>query len=292
MNNKKIIALLPFKNEEWILPTYLKNVSLLADKIIAIDDGSTDNGRKVLEKNNKVVVYDNTFPPDSSWAEFSIREKLLELARAEGGTHFICLDADEALSTNFLKVAHRVLEQLEPGQKLAMQWLPMWKSVSHYRDDNSIWSSIWKDFIIRDGNNVKYSYAEFGVSRTPGKNIEDDWLKLKQKHGVCMHFSFTKWERFQYKSCWYRCFELASHPAWIHAINEKYKITLDSKSILRKLPDEWIEGIPMPDLDTSDNGFHLEKIEDLFKKYGAEYFNQLHIWHMPEIQKLGKKYGR
>ena len=36
----KVIALLPFKNEEWILPTYLSNVLPIVDEIIALDDNS------------------------------------------------------------------------------------------------------------------------------------------------------------------------------------------------------------------------------------------------------------
>ena len=43
----KIIALLPFKNEEWCLPTYLHNTLKVVDEII--DDGSTDNSVKILE---------------------------------------------------------------------------------------------------------------------------------------------------------------------------------------------------------------------------------------------------
>ena len=39
----KVIALIPFKNEGWILPTYLSNVLPVVDEIIGIDDGSTDN---------------------------------------------------------------------------------------------------------------------------------------------------------------------------------------------------------------------------------------------------------
>ena len=44
----KVIALLPFKNEEWCLPAYLHNTKVIADEIIAIDDGSTDNSVKIL----------------------------------------------------------------------------------------------------------------------------------------------------------------------------------------------------------------------------------------------------
>ena len=45
----KIIALLPFKNEEWILPSYLHNTTKIVDEIISIDDGSIDNSDKILK---------------------------------------------------------------------------------------------------------------------------------------------------------------------------------------------------------------------------------------------------
>ena len=45
----KVIALLPFKNEEWCLPSYLHNTTKIVDEIIAIDDGSIDNSAKILE---------------------------------------------------------------------------------------------------------------------------------------------------------------------------------------------------------------------------------------------------
>ena len=38
---------------------------------------------------------------EHSWSEVNVRRKLLELGREHGGTHFICLDADEAVSSNF-----------------------------------------------------------------------------------------------------------------------------------------------------------------------------------------------
>ena len=44
----KVIGLIPFKNEEHFLPTYLSNVKPICDEIIAVDDYSTDNSRKIL----------------------------------------------------------------------------------------------------------------------------------------------------------------------------------------------------------------------------------------------------
>jgi len=36
----KIVAMLPFKNEEWVLPAYISSLSKIADEIIALDDNS------------------------------------------------------------------------------------------------------------------------------------------------------------------------------------------------------------------------------------------------------------
>ena len=46
----KVIGLIPFKNEEYFLPTYLSNVKPICDEIIEVDDHSTDNSRKIMEE--------------------------------------------------------------------------------------------------------------------------------------------------------------------------------------------------------------------------------------------------
>ena len=51
----KVIGLIPFKNEEHFLPTYLSNVKPICDEIIAVDDYSTDNSRKIMEDAGVIV---------------------------------------------------------------------------------------------------------------------------------------------------------------------------------------------------------------------------------------------
>ena len=51
----KVIGILPFKNEERFLPTYLSNVQPVCDEIIAIDDHSTDNSRQIMEDAGVIV---------------------------------------------------------------------------------------------------------------------------------------------------------------------------------------------------------------------------------------------
>ena len=55
----KVIALLPFKNEEWVLKSYLYSVSQICDQIIAIDDESIDGSSKILEDSG-ATVYSST----------------------------------------------------------------------------------------------------------------------------------------------------------------------------------------------------------------------------------------
>jgi glycosyltransferase involved in cell wall biosynthesis len=125
----KIIALIPFKNEEWILPTCLASLKNVCDDIICIDDNSTDNSKKIALSFD-CKVYDNDKLVNVGWSEHYIRENLLKLGRESNGTHFICLDADEALTTQFSINARKILNNLKPGQKLTMQWLALWKSLN------------------------------------------------------------------------------------------------------------------------------------------------------------------
>src|SRR6056297_1917817 len=137
----KIIALLPVKNEAWILPTFISSVKNVADEIIAIDDFSTDDSAEILRGVGATVVT-NPYPAKKGWAEYKIRQKLLDLGREHGGTHFICIDADEALTANFAETGLPHLKAMQPGDKLSLQWLALWKSPLVYRDDTSIWSNL------------------------------------------------------------------------------------------------------------------------------------------------------
>jgi glycosyltransferase involved in cell wall biosynthesis len=280
----KIIALLPFKNEEWILPVYLKSIGSIADEIIAIDDGSTDESKKLIE-NFGGIVFDNSMKPTAGWAEYGIRQKLLDLGRSRYGTHFICLDADEAFTSNFIFSARGIIESLTPGQKLSMHWLALWKSSDVYRDDDSVWSNNYKDFIFCDDGVSNYSYAFLGVSRTPGINEKENNVRIDSNVGAVLHYQFLFWERFQMKQAWYRCAELLnSSRDSVNEINQMYSITMEDSAIgLKQIPDSWLIGIEPPKAGTIP--WHFYEIKKLFNKHGVEFFEGLQIWHIDELRR-------
>ena len=165
----KVIALLPFKNEEWCLPSYLHNTTKIVDEIIAIDDGSTDNSVKILEDAGaKVYSSEKLINFNSGWSEGSIRAELLKLGREADGTHFVCLDADESFTNPLVENFQELIPQLQPGEKMSLQWLALWKSYTSYRHDATVWSNNWKDFIVCDEPSLSYNHNQhMHLGRTP-----------------------------------------------------------------------------------------------------------------------------
>jgi glycosyltransferase involved in cell wall biosynthesis len=288
----KIIALIPFRNEEWALPTCLSSLKGFCDEIICVDDFSTDNSKNIALSFG-CKVYDNLKPENVGWSEHSIRERLLNLGRDAGGTHFVCIDADEAITSQFAKNARSILEILKPGQKISMQWLAMWKSLDHFRNDNSVWSNNFKDFIVYDDKSAAYDYKWLHVGRTPGPNNDETLVRLRPDYGAVMHFQFSNWTNFQIKQCYLRCAELVKKPETDHLINQHYAITLDDAEVyLAALPPGCFSNLPMPDMLNTKTDWRIERIQEYFEKFGPAHFSKLNIWHVPEIRRLAVMVAR
>ncbi len=284
----KLIALLPVKNEEWILPAYISTVAPVVDEIVALDDGSSDASVDLL-RDAGAHVSASSVVAKSGWPENSIRSSLLKIGRERGGTHFLCLDADEALTHPAVKCIKSEIAELGPGQKLAMQWLALWKDPLEYRDDASVWSNNYKDFAFADSLDLiaeLESEREFGVYRTPGANVADDWRRIPVGSGAVLHFQFVPWRRFQAKQAWYRCAELIAAPDRAHHINRMYAPTLDDpRAVTTALPSDWHAGVAIPGgLSELASGWHIEETLKLFDEHGSEHFEPLEIWQVPELR--------
>ena len=174
----KIITLITFRNEQYFLKTPILSVSNITDEIVCINDKSTDNSKQVAE-NLGATVYDNTKANELGSTENEIRNSLLNLGREHKGTHFIILDADEALTSNFKNNMHLVNE-LTPGASIELQWLAMWKSLKRFKDDKSVWSNSFKDFIYCD--DTKLNLSNFKFKNKDYKKHDIAWPTHPQEH--------------------------------------------------------------------------------------------------------------
>jgi len=287
----KIITLITFKNEKHFIKTCINSVKPFSDEIITINDSSDDGSDEIATDLGAKVFNNNDFL-DYGWSELSIRKKLLNLGRDYGGTHFICLDADEAISSNF-KNNIEILNTLSPGQKISMQWLAMWKSTTKYRNDHSVWSNNFKDFIFFDDGKMDYPDVWMHTPRTPGENNPSTVKLVPKEVGCVLHFQFSNWEAFQIKQSWYRCSELIKFGRGsLHSINSKYSITLDDKNtILSDLESSYYSDVILPttELVSDQTIWRLNQISEWFGKYGSDFFSGLDIWHVDKISQLINK---
>jgi glycosyltransferase involved in cell wall biosynthesis len=285
LNNIKIIALLPVKNEEWVLPSYLSSVTKIADQIIALDDDSSDSSVEILESAG-VTVIKHDFQKEKIVNMSARRQVLLNAGRAAGGTHFIWLDADETFSADFIPNARELISKLQSGQKMTMRWVHLWKSTKEYVDDpSSPFGYIWKDFIVCDDGMSNFNNQFISESRTQG-NLGSP-LKVSDTEGVVLHYQFSRWDLVQYKQALYRCTELIEGTRSARRINNTYGITLDISSLnTTQTPEKWISGIIMTNAYANDTNWYRIKILEFFNSHGIEFFEPLQIWHIPELMDI------
>ena len=276
-NSKKIIALLPFKNEGWIIGEYINSVKKITDHIIAYDDNSTDDSRKLLEKAGAKIIEKN-YKTESYFAEHKIRQDLLEEGRKDGGTHFICLDADEIFSNNFIKQGREIIYSLKPSQGLWMDWVNLYGDIKNERKDD-VYHNINKCFVFCDEANLTFPYAFVGVSRTP--TSPENRIVIDRKQGSVIHFQFLNKERFLMKRVWYMCSELIKADRSALRINTTYDVQKDRKNI-RKVPIDSdsafeINNDSITEYDYKED-WRFKEIIRWFDKCGIGYFEPLDIW--------------
>jgi glycosyltransferase involved in cell wall biosynthesis len=284
----KTIALMAVKNEDYILPYTLGNISLIVDEIIIVDDDSSDNSREIAQKYNAIIlpIRKKTFYGSTSYSERNVREQLLDEGRKRGGTHFVCLDADECFTMPFIKSAQTWLSLLKPGQKLALPWITLWKSCTQYKNDKKPWKGLIKDFIFCDDGISNYTELnEIFIGRTPIATNKDNTIAIPSRNGAVLHFQFAFWEKTQLKQAWYRCLELIKHPSKAYFINMKYQNSLDdTTSKTTPIHHDWVGSMALPEeQDCKISSWHLAEILRMFKNHEIITFEPLQIWHIPEL---------
>src|SRR5262249_42977070 len=131
----RLIVLLPVRNGAADLPGYFQAVRPFADAIVALDDGSTDETRSLLEAEPLVnILLTNPHRPDyRDWNDAENRNRLLDAAAELNPNWLLSLDADERFDpADGAELCRFLDEEALPGCAYGFKVYRMWGDTAHY----------------------------------------------------------------------------------------------------------------------------------------------------------------
>jgi hypothetical protein len=292
----RVIALLPIRNEAWVLGHTLACLSAFCDVIVASDQQSTDDSRAICGRFPKVLLLQS--PPAGEQLPKQARWRMLDAARDYDGYNLLwCTDADElpppALARTFLQ---RDRDRLNPGTAVELRFYNLWGSVGKYRQDLSVYGPYWKQAAVVDDRKVDFPRsAELPPLHEPRIPGSDGMPVVRAEDLPVLHLQWAIWNRNQMKQAWYRCIEWLDRRASAAQINGFYSITLPPWYVhTERVPREWLTDLTLPPASAdAEPSWHEPEILAWFDRHGVEFFEPLEIWHVPALRaEFRRRVGR
>lgn len=136
-----VVTLLPARNAEADLPGHLASVARFADAVVALDDGSTDGTRRLLEAHPLVrtVLTNPRREGYAGWDDSANRNRLLAAALELAPAWILSLDADELLADDDADALRAFLaDGADPDDAYLLPVLRMVEDLHHF-DGPPLW---------------------------------------------------------------------------------------------------------------------------------------------------------
>jgi len=282
----KLTAIMPARNEAWVLGLSLRAVALWVDEVVVLNHASTDRTadicREVADETGKVHVIDEA---DGVWREMAHRQRLLTEARSRGATHIALVDADEVLTGNLVLNIRDHIAKLPPGSVLQTAMACMWRSMDNYREDGSVWSMTTQTSCslgFCDAPQLRWE-AQQGYDhhhRHPiGSRVN---VRVPPAFGGVMHLQFANWRRLRAKHALYKMTERVRWPQKrVADIDQMYNMALDETRLrLVHAPDAWWDPYRQwtKHVDFASEPWHEAECARLWAEHGREMFRGLNLF--------------
>ena len=146
-----LVVLLPVRNGQEYLSGWFENVRGFADAVIALDDGSTDGTRALLESEPlaREILTHPPRPNAAGWDDARNRQELLEAAAALAPRWVLFLDADERLDPQDAVALREHLASGEADREAAYGFLVHRMIGEETFDRDDLW--VFRTFAWRPG---------------------------------------------------------------------------------------------------------------------------------------------
>ena len=280
----KIVALVPVRNEAWVLPHSLASLSGFCDVIIVSDQNSEDESREICRRFPKVVLLES----GEALISERVRWQLLDAARAydDGGNLLWCTDADELVAPRAVREfveSHR--RELTAGTVVECTYVHPWHSAARYRVYDWRYAPHFKPLALVDDRRMDYDRSRPNPIHEPRVPLQGAANVIQAPQIQVLHLQWLLPTRTQMRQAWYRCKELIDgKPA--RAINEYYAGTLpDRNARTAEIPREWTEGLTFPDLAVDrEPSWNEREILAWFDARTPAFFEAVEIWHIPALR--------
>ena len=180
--NKKVIAGITTKNEDWIIEKTLRSLNQYCEKIVVYDDGSTDKTEEICRSFDKVIWRVRDYNPDPLKREEGLhRLKLVQLLKEFDPDYALLLDADEIPTPSIVSFINNADENVGLWRSAMIN---LWEDETKYRVDSyrtKFGTNVqWDPFVSNAW--VKYPLMKFDKKATYKYDVDQQWGGCSRYH--------------------------------------------------------------------------------------------------------------
>jgi hypothetical protein len=290
----KLIALMPVRNEAWVLGLSARVALMWCDELVIGLHACTDASCEIAadlakEHGSRVWPY---FFAEKEWHEMAHRQFLLDRARDAGATHIAMIDADEILTGNLERASGNsinvALAKLSPGHLLQLPLYNLRGSIRGYHA-NGLWGNRIVSVAFADDPTLHWAGDRFHSREPQGKRLIG-FQPIAHGAGGVMHLWGASERRLLAKHALYKITERLRWPAAdVREIDRMYSMCVKDTAFLpikpkdwtfRNVPDSWWSPYAhlMKYLDVDAEPWQEAEVRRLVAEHGREKFARLDLF--------------